>query len=98
MDKILFFKQLQFPNLSKIIIIDSSDIRPTFLFWARGRPVALMRGANRPLLTKLIHQEVDLEIRQGLRSLNVEVDFHSDKVIQVGNYFMYHKRHFSIEI
>ena len=55
-----------------------------------------MRGANRPLLTKLIHQEVDLEIRQGLRSLNVEVDFHSDKVIQVGNYFMYHKRHFSI--
>ena len=57
-----------------------------------------MRGANRPLLTKLIHQEVDLEIRQGLRSLNVEVDFHSDKVIQVGSYFMYHKRHFSIKI
>ena len=54
-----------------------------------------MKGANRPLLTKLIHQEVDLEIRQGLRSLNVEVDFHSDKVIQVGKYFMYHKRHFS---
>ena len=81
-----------------IIIIDSSDIRPTFLFWARGRPVALMRGANRPLLTKLIHQEVDLEIRQGLRSLNVEVDFHSDKVIQVGSCFMYHKQHFSIKI
>lgn len=60
-----------------------SDIRPTFLFWARGRPVALLRGANRPLLTKLIHQEVDIEIRQDVRSLNVEVDFHSDKVIQV---------------
>ena len=89
---------MSFPNLLEIIIIDSSDIRPTFLFWARGRPVALMRGANRPLLTKLIHQEVDLEIRQGLRSLNVEVDFHSDKVIQVGNYFIYHKRYFSIEI
>ena len=86
------------PNLLEIIIIDSSDIRPTFLFWARGRPVALMRGANRPLLTKLIHQEVDLEIRQGLRSLNVEVDFHSDKVIQVGSNFMYHKQHFSITI
>ena len=50
------------------------------------------------MLTKLIHQEVDLEIRQGLRSLNVEVDFHSDKVIQVGSYFMYHKQHFSIKI
>ena len=93
-----FIALSQFPNLSEIIIIDSSDIRPTFLFWARGRPVALMRGANRPLLTKLIHQEVDLEIHQGLRSLNVEVDFHSDKVIQVGSYYMHHKQHFSIEI
>ena len=42
-----------------------------------------MRGLNRPLLTKLIHQEVDMEIRQELRSLDVEVHFHSDKVIQV---------------
>ena len=59
-----------------------SDIRPTFLFWARGRPVALMKGVNRPLLTKLIHQEVDIEIRQEERSMDVEVHFHSDKVIQ----------------
>ena len=42
-----------------------------------------MRGANRPLLTKLIHQEVDIEIRQEVRSINSEVDFYSDKVIQV---------------
>ncbi len=35
-----------------------SDPRPTFLFWARGGPVALMRGANRPLLTRLVEQEV----------------------------------------
>ena len=35
-----------------------SDPRPTFLFWARGRPVALLRGANRPLLTRLVEQEV----------------------------------------
>ena len=66
-----------------IYTFNYSDIRPTFLFWARGRPVALMRGANRPLLTKLIHQEVEMEIRQGTRSLNVEVDFNSEKVIQV---------------
>ncbi len=35
-----------------------SDPRPTFLIWARGGPVALMRGANRPLLTRLVEQEV----------------------------------------
>ena len=63
-----------------------SDIRPTFLFWARGRPIALMRGANRPLLTKLIHQEVDMEIRQEPRVNNFEVDFYSDRVIQVHNF------------
>ena len=45
-----------------------------------------MRGANRPLLTKLIHQEVEMEIRQEARSINCEVDFHSDKVIQVPNF------------
>ena len=66
-----------------IIISSYSDIRPTFLFWARGRPVALMRGANRPLLTKLIHQEVNMEINQETRSINGEVDLYSDKVIQV---------------
>ena len=41
-----------------------------------------MKGVNRPLLTKLIHQEVDIEIRQEERSMDVEVHFHSDKVIQ----------------
>ena len=41
-----------------------------------------MKGVNRPLLTKLIHQEVDIEIRQEERSVDVEVHFHSDKVIQ----------------
>ena len=66
-----------------------SDIRPTFLFWARGRPVALLRGANRPLLTKLIHQEVDMEIQQQARSLNIEVDFYSDKVIQVCQFYIF---------
>ena len=60
-----------------------SDIRPTFLFWARGKPVALLRGANRPLLTKLIHQEVETEFREKIRSASVEIDFYSDKVIQV---------------
>ena len=73
-----------------IIIINCSDIRPTFLFWARGRTVALMRGLNRPLLTKLIHQEVDMEIRQESRSMNVEVHFDSDKVIQACIYFICH--------
>ena len=47
-----------------------------------------MRGLNRTLLTKLIHQEVDMEIRQELRSLDVEVHFHSDKVIQVCSDFI----------
>ena len=73
-----------------LIIFYSSDIRPTFLFWARGRTVALMRGLNRPLLTKLIHQEVDMEIRQESRSMNVEVHFDSDKVIQACIYFICH--------
>ena len=44
-----------------------------------------MRGANRPLLTKLIHQEVDIEIRQEARDITIDVDFYSDKVIQVRN-------------
>ena len=49
-----------------------------------------MRGLNRPLLTKLIHQEVDMEIRQESRSMNVEVHFDSDKVIQACSYFICH--------
>ena len=57
------------------------DIRPTFLFWARGGPIALLRGANRPLLTKLILQEVENEMRKGLRE-RVEIDFASERVIQ----------------
>ena len=60
-----------------------SDIRPTFLFWARGGPVALLRGANRPLLTRLIEEEVRLEWKNGFRPI-VEIDFASKKVIQCG--------------
>ena len=60
-----------------------SDIRPTFLFWARGGPVALLRGANRPLLTRLIEEEVKLEWENGFRP-KVEIDFTSHKVIQCG--------------
>ena len=59
------------------------DIRPTFLFWARGGPVALLRGANRPLLTRLIQQEVDYEAGHRPRAY-IDIDFDSDKVIQCG--------------
>ena len=58
-----------------------SDIRPTFLFWARGGPVALLRGANRPLLTRLIQEEVVLEYTEAFRP-PLEIDFNSEKVIQ----------------
>lgn len=60
-----------------------SDPRPTFLFWARGGPVALLRGANRPLLTRLVLEQVDLEYHQKPR-LPCTIDFKSDRVIQVG--------------
>ena len=40
-----------------------------------------MRGANRPLLTRLIQEEVVLEYTQGFRP-PVEIDFNSHKVIQ----------------
>ena len=60
-----------------------SDIRPTFLFWARGKPVALLRGANRPLLTKLIHQEARMETNSEHRFEDNAVDYSSEDIIQV---------------
>ena len=59
------------------------DIRPTFLFWARGKPVALLRGANRPLLTKLIRQEARIEMNSEHRFEDNEVDYSSSDIIQV---------------
>ena len=63
-----------------------SDIRPTFLFWARGGPVALLRGANRPLLTRLIQEEVAMEYTQSFRpppeTRRLEIDYSSPRVIQ----------------
>ena len=59
------------------------DIRPTFLFWARGKPVALLRGANRPLLTKLIRQEARIEMNLEHRFEDNEVDYSSSDIIQV---------------
>ena len=43
--------------------------------------MALLRGANRPVLTRLIQQEVSVESKQSYRP-NVEIDFTSPKVIQ----------------
>ena len=43
--------------------------------------MALLRGANRPLLTQLIEQEVETEVTEKER-LGVEIDFRSHKVIQ----------------
>ena len=43
--------------------------------------MALLRGANRPLLTKLIMQEVENEMKRGLRE-KIEIDFTSERVIQ----------------
>ena len=43
--------------------------------------MALLRGANRPLLTKLIMQEVENEMKKGLRE-NVDIDYTSERVIQ----------------
>ena len=43
--------------------------------------MALLRGANRPLLTKLIMQEVENEMRKGLRD-KVDIDYTSERVIQ----------------
>ena len=57
----------------------SSDIRPNFLFWARGNPVALLRGLNRPLLTRLIQEELALECKKVDRP-QIEIDMASVKV------------------
>ena len=54
------------------------------MFWARGGPVALLRGANRPLLTRLIIEEVTTEAKQSHRPF-IEIDFTSPKVIQCAN-------------
>lgn len=59
------------------------DIRPNFLFWARGNPVALLRGLNRPLLTRLIQEELALECKKDDRP-QIEIDMASVKVIQCG--------------
>ena len=45
--------------------------------------MALLRGANRPLLTRLIQEEVALEWKKGFRP-QVEIDLASEKVIQCG--------------
>ena len=60
------------------IIFISSDIRPNFLFWARGNPVALLRGLNRPLLTRLIQEELALECKKDDRP-QIEIDMASVK-------------------
>lgn len=59
------------------------DPRPTFLFWALGAgAVALLRGANRPLLTKLVESEVRIETGDDEPRVRVDVDFRSERVIQ----------------
>ena len=59
------------------------DPRPTFLFWALGAgAVALLRGANRPLLTKLVESEVRIETGDDEPRVRVDVDFSSARVIQ----------------
>ena len=45
--------------------------------------MALLRGANRPLLTKLIRQETRMEIKESPRLPDFIVDFQSNRVIQV---------------
>jgi hypothetical protein len=45
--------------------------------------VALLRGPNRPLLTRLIQHEVDVEFRQLNRPI-LDIDYDSAKVIQCG--------------
>ena len=43
--------------------------------------MALLRGANRPLLTRLVEQEVAAEVQEAPRS-SVDIDFRSHRVIQ----------------
>ena len=45
--------------------------------------MALLRGANRPLLTKLIRQETRMETKESPRLADFIVDFQSNRVIQV---------------
>ena len=45
--------------------------------------MALLRGANRPLLTKLIRQETTMETKESHRVPDLIVDFTSNRVIQV---------------
>ena len=56
-----------------------TDPRPTWLFLSSGIPTALLRGANRPLLSKLFLSELELE-REG--RLPVYIDYKSPSVIQ----------------
>ncbi|XP_023343019.1 uncharacterized protein LOC111712597 [Eurytemora carolleeae] len=55
------------------------DPRPTWLFLSSGIPTALLRGANRPLLTKLFVSELDLE-REARPP--IFIDYRSSAVIQ----------------
>ena len=56
--------------------LHDSDPRPTFLFWARDvGAVALLRGANRPLLTRLVESEVRIETKQEPRDRQLQIDF-----------------------
>ena len=52
------------------------DPRPTWLFLSSGIPTALLRGVNRPLLTKLFHNELALE-REG--RMPVYIDYKSQR-------------------
>ena len=45
--------------------------------------MALLRGANRPLLTKLIRQETAMETKELPRLPDFMVHFQSNRVIQV---------------
>ena len=56
-----------------------TDPRPTWLFLSSGIPTALLRGANRPLLSKLFLSELEQE-REG--RLPVYIDYKSPSVIQ----------------
>ena len=46
--------------------------------------MALLRGANRPLLTRLVEQEVANEVGEGPRDPDISIDFASPSVIQCG--------------
>ena len=52
--------------------------------------MALLRGANRPLLTKLIRQETTMETKESHRVPDFIVDFQSNRVIQVRQISQFH--------